>query len=131
MARSVGPFVRCLGVALSVALGLSSIASATSVRNGVITGTVVECPPGPIVATPGQPSPSPKPTSVLLMRDGRSYRSDVVTFPKKLPWSGSFLFRVPAGRYDVLSTYQGRARWVTVKPGRRSVVTFGHFACPL
>jgi hypothetical protein len=66
-----------------------------------------------------------------LRHDNRTYAREAIKFPKTLPWFGSFLFNVPAGRYEVLSTYFTRSRWVNVKAGSRTVVTFAPIACPL
>jgi hypothetical protein len=118
-----------LSIAVALSLGVASGVSSASNRTGTISGKVVECPPGPIVASPNKPTP--KPATVELIHDSQTYMSQSINFPANLPWSGTFSFKVPAGRYDVISTYQGRSRWVTVRPGRRSLVSFGEFACPL
>ena len=129
MGNTTAAVVCLLTVAGSV-VGLGSSVGAVSVRTGVITGTVMECGPGPIVASPGEPSPSPKPVSVVLIHDKHAFESEPIKFPQTLPWIGSFFFNVPAGRYEVVSTYQGHVRWVKVRPGSRNVVSFGLFACP-
>jgi hypothetical protein len=131
MGKSIAVLVCCLSVAGSVVSASSSSAGAAASKTGVITGKVMECGPGPIVVTPPAPQPLPKPASVILMHDGNRYALESIKFPKLLPWSGSFLFNVPAGRYKVLSTYFERVRWVNVKPGSRTVVTFAPIACPL
>ncbi|MFZ0767656.1 MAG: hypothetical protein WAM64_00380 [Acidimicrobiales bacterium] len=116
-------------LAITGALALN--ASAAPRASGVITGKVVECRPGPIVAAPDYPAPSPTPASVILVHDRVAYASQAIAFSTRLPWSGTFSFTVPAGRYEVISTYQGDVRWVVVRPHDTSIVTFGFFACPL
>jgi hypothetical protein len=130
MGKSMAVLVSCLSVAGSVVLGASFSAGA-AMANGVIVGTVMECGPGPIVVAPPSPQPLPKPASVILKHDGHEYAREVIKFPKSLPWSESFSFNVPAGRYEVLFTYFTRARWVNVRSGSRNVVTFAPIACPL
>lgn len=115
-----------LGVTL-MALSLAP-ASAASAKTGEITGRVSECGPGPIVASPDPVSPHP--IAVRLMHEGTLFRSENITLPQQMPWIGTFLFNVPAGRYEVVKTYQTQARWVTVSAGAKSVVTFGLVACP-
>jgi hypothetical protein len=46
------------------------------------------------------------------------------------PWIGSSSFKVPPGKYEVISSYEGPVRWVTVNAEGRYVVEFGIFACP-
>jgi hypothetical protein len=124
---------RTIAVSVLVALTMSALAiSAGAVpgSSGVVKGRVVECGPGPIVAAPGFPSPAPTPTSVILVHDRVAYASQSIVFPAKVPWIGSFSFTVPAGRYEIISTYQGNVRWVVVRPNMTSVVVFGSFICP-
>lgn len=128
MGKTTAAVVCFLTMAGSV-VGLGSSVGAVSVPTGIITGKVMECGPGPIVA-PGVPSPSPKPVSVVLIHNKHAFESEAIKFPKTLPWIGSFFFKVPAGRYEVVSTYESHVRWVKVKPGSRNVVIFGLSACP-
>jgi hypothetical protein len=129
MRRSAAVPLVFLSVAVAFSLSVGVGESSASNRTGTISGKVVECPPGPVVASTNKPTP--KPATVELIHDSQTYMSQSINFPANLPWSGTFSFKVPAGRYDVVSTYQGRNRWVTVRPGRRSLVSFGVFACPL
>lgn len=108
-------------------LGIGAAASTT----GVISGRVTECGPGPIVAAPPARQPLPKPASVIVKHDNHTYARESIKFPKSLPWTGSFSFNVPAGRYEVLYTYFTRVRWVNIKSGGHVVVTFAPIACPL
>jgi hypothetical protein len=112
-----------------VAMG-SGVASAQGSR-GVITGRVMECAPGPVVASPPAPEPKPQPLTVTLYRDGALYQAKRVALPEHSPWDGRFSFSVPAARYEVVSSYQHRERWVNLSAGGRDVVNFNTFACPL
>lgn len=121
----------------SIAVGLAvvtlfgtGIASAQSSR-GTITGRVMECAPGPIVASPPAPEPKPQPLSVTLYRNGMVYATKQVVLPEHVPWSGTFSFTVPPARYEVVSSYQHRERWVDLSAGAHAVVNFTTFACPL
>lgn len=131
MRRTIAVLARTLIVMGSVLSGVSVTAGAAAVKAAVITGKVMECGPGPIVASPPAPQPLPKPASVILMHEGNRYARESIKFPKSPPWSGSFSFNVPAGRYEVISTYFERERWVNVRSGSRTVVTFAPIACPL
>jgi hypothetical protein len=105
---------------------LSDIASATSVsKMGVITGTLMECPPDPSFGRV-----APNPAMVVLLRNGRTYNSQSIAFPKKDLWSGVFKFSVQPGTYQVVSSYQGAAQTVTAKAGRKYTVSFGIIGCP-
>jgi hypothetical protein len=95
----------------------ASTSGATSKNDGVITGRVSGCGPGPIVASPDPAVPTAKPISVKVVRDGRTYATEMVKLPKNLPWSGTFRFSVPPDRYEVISSYRGVGRWVSVRPG--------------
>lgn len=117
-----------LGATLASPLG---VAGATTANDGIITGRVSECGPGPIVASPDPTLPTPKPLSVRVERDGRTIAVQSVKFPQTLPWSGTFRFSVPAGKYEVISTYRGVGEWVVVRTGARSVVVFPLVACPM
>jgi hypothetical protein len=97
---------------------------------GTISGHVTECGPGPIVATPGFPAPVPTPSSVILVRHRVAYATQAISFPTKPPWVGSFTFTVPAGRYEIISTYLGDVQRVFVKPGSTSDVNLGASICP-
>jgi hypothetical protein len=106
-------------------------AGATSSNVGLITGRVSECGPGPIVALPDPTVPVPKPISVKVERGGRTVAIESIKLPQEMPWSGTFRFSVPAGKYEVISTYRGVGQWVVVHAGRHSVVDFPIFACPM
>ncbi|MHB8379582.1 MAG: hypothetical protein ACYDB2_06665 [Acidimicrobiales bacterium] len=131
MRRTLAALARAIIVTGSVVSGVSVTSDAATVKTAMITGSVIECGPGPVVESPPAPHPSPKPASVILMHDGVRYARDSINFRPSPPWSGSFSFRVPAGRYDVISTYFERQRWVNVIPGSRAVVNFAPIACPL
>jgi hypothetical protein len=96
---------------------------------GVITGKLLECGPGPILVIPGAPAPTAVPEKVVLIHRGRTYESHSIVFPKKGTWIGSFSFTAPPGKYEVISSYTGPVRWVTVKAGGRYVVAFGLVVC--
>lgn len=117
-----------LGAALAVS---GSPAGATSANAGLITGRVSECGPGPIVASPDPSVPTPKPISVKVERGGRTIAIESIKLPQTLPWSGTFRFSVPAGKYEVVSTYRGVGEWVVVHAGEHSVVVFAMVACPM
>jgi hypothetical protein len=93
---------------------------------GVITGTVKECGPGPVVP----PQTAATLAMIVLLHRGHTYESHAVAFSKKLPWTGVFSFSVPPGRYEVVNSYQGVVQSVTVKAGSHHVVKFGPMACP-
>jgi hypothetical protein len=122
-----------LGLLLSaggvLAVG-STWASATTTSSGIIFGKVLECGPGPVVVAPGQPAPTPAPEMVVLVHGNRTYMSQSIHFSKQSPWIGAFSFTVPSGTYEVISSYEGYVRWVTVTPGSRHTVGFGLVACP-
>lgn len=105
-------------------------ASAAS-RMGVITGRVSVCGPGPVVVPPGPPTTYPGSVSITVLHDNRTFAVQVVNPSHSLPWRGTFHFVVPAGTYEVVSSYRSLDRWVSVRPGRASVVIFGSFVCPL
>jgi hypothetical protein len=129
--RTVSCLGRVLGfslVAILVSGGifLTDVASATSTsKTGVITGTVMECPPDP---SWGRVTPNP--AMVVLLQHGRAYNSQPIVFPKKDRWSGVFTFRVQPGTYEVVSSYQGAAQTVKAKAGRKYEVSFGIVGCP-
>lgn len=102
LGKSFAVLACCLSVAGSLVFGASSSAGAAASKAAIITGTVVECGPGPIVLAPPAPQPLPKPASVILMHGSHTYAREAITFPKSLPWSGSFSFNVPAAHYEVL-----------------------------
>ena len=105
---------------------LADTASATSTpATGVITGKVRECGPGPVVP----PQTAAIPAMVVLIHRGRTYESQSIAFPKALPWTGTFSFNVRSGTYQVVSSYQGDVRTVTVKAGSHHVVSFGIIGC--
>lgn len=131
MGKSSAVLVCCLSVVGSFVLVAGSSVGATGSKTAVIVGTVMECGPGPIVVSPPAPQPLPKPASVILLHDGHTVAREAIRFPTSLPWSGSFSFHVPAGRYEVLYTYFTRTRWVSVKSGGHVMVTFAPIACPL
>jgi hypothetical protein len=105
-------------------------AGGDQVGTGVITGRVIECDPLPVVAAPGFPAPTPTPSSVIVIHHHVAYASEAISFPSKEPWVGEFSFTVPAGRYEIVSTYQGYIRWVDVRPGDSTDVTLGTLICP-
>jgi hypothetical protein len=115
----------CTGVML--AQGAPASASA---RTGIITGRVSECGPGPIVAPPA-PTPTLPPITVKVEHDDQVVAVEVVKIAQVVPRGGTFRFVVPAGTYEVLSSYRSQDRWVKVQAGGHSVVTFGLFACPM
>ena len=122
-------------VAIAVVLGTGTLLSAgvasAQGSRGVITGRVMECAPGPVVASPPAPEPKPQPLVVTLYRNGTVYSAKRITLPEHVPWDGTFTFSVPPARYEVVSTYQHRDRWVVVSAGARDVVIFTTGACPL
>lgn len=124
------------GLVIALILLISGSAVALNVRTssaieatGVITGRVLECGPGSVVVTPGAPAPTAIPEKVVLIHRGHTFESHSIHFPRKVPWVGPFSFTVPPGTYEVISTYTGPVRWVTVKAGGRYVVGFGLVAC--
>lgn len=120
--------VALTALALTGATVLS--AGAASSGTGIVTGRVAECGPGPIVATPGFPTPTPTPSAVILVHHHVAYATQTIVFPLKQPWVGSFSFTVPAGHYEVISTYEGDVRRIVVKAGSTSVVDLGSSVCP-
>ncbi len=123
------PAIVLAGVGTQQASDVSN--ASASAKTGVITGRVSECGPGPVVAPPGPPTTNPGPVSVTVLHDNRTFAVQVINPPHSLPWRGTFHFVVPAGTYEVVSSYRSLDRWVSVRPGRASVVIFGSFACPL
>jgi hypothetical protein len=119
--------VTVLGAGTLLGVG---VASAQGSR-GIITGRVMECAPGPVVASPPAPEPKPQPLVVTVYRNGEVYSTKHVALPEHLPWNGTFTFSVPPARYEVVSSYQHRERWVDLSAGSREVVNFNTFACPL
>lgn len=115
----------CAGMVLAQAAPASA-----SARTGIITGHVSECGPGPIVAAPA-PLPTPPLITVKLERGDQVVAVQVVKIAHVVPRDGTFRFVVPAGTYEVLSSYRSQDRWVKVQAGGHSVVTFGLFACPM
>lgn len=117
-------------VGASVTLGAT--VSSAAATNGVISGVVTECAPGPIIYAPNKPAPRPKPVTITLRRAGKPFASQSVKFPTLRGWTGTFDFRVPSGLYEVLASSQGYpAKWVKLQPATHRTVNFGHFACPL
>jgi hypothetical protein len=119
--------ITALGAGTLLGAGVASAQGAS----GIITGRVMECAPGPVVASPPAPEPKPQPLVVTLYRNGAVYSTKRVALPEHLPWSGTFTFSVPPARYEVVSSYQHRERWVDLSAGAREVVNFNTFACPL
>jgi hypothetical protein len=116
---------------LSSAAVLVQVTSASaSTGTGTITGRVSECGPGPIVAPPA-PTPTPAPITVKVEHGDQVVAVEVVKITHVAPRDGTFRFVVPAGTYEVLSSYRSQDRWVKVQAGGHSVVTFGLFACPM
>ncbi len=108
----------------------AGVANAQGSR-GTITGRIMECAPGPVVASPPAPEPMPHPETVTLYRDGAVYQSKRVALPVHLPWDGTFTFIVPPARYEIVSSYQHRVQWVNLAAGAHDVVNFNTFACPM
>ena len=127
--RTRGLVVASILLVSGSAVALNVTTSSATDATGVITGTVLECGPGPVVVTPGAPTPTAIPEKVVLIHRGHTFESQSIRFPRKVPWVGSFSFTVPPGKYEVISTYTGPVRWVTVKAGGRYVVGFGLIAC--
>src|SRR5271155_3839265 len=119
-----------LVIAAGALVGVTS-AGATSGDRGVITGRVFECGPGPIIVSPSSLVPEPTPVLVRLLYDDRIVAVKELLMSSQMPWSGTFRFSVPAGTYEVSSSYRNIGRWVTVRPGSHVVVSFGVFACPM
>jgi hypothetical protein len=120
-----------LGVALAfggVVSALAVASSASTPANGVVTGRVYECGPGPIVASP---APKAIPAYVTLRHDGKNIEVAPISFTSSPPWRGPFTFLEPPGRYEVISSYLHQTAWVRVRSGETSVVHFGPFACPM
>jgi hypothetical protein len=120
-----------IGAALAVGgvtSGLAVASSASTPVNGVVTGRVYECPPGPIVASP---APKAIPAFVTLRHDGSNIEVAPISFTASPPWRGAFTFHEPPGRYEVISSYLHQTAWVRVRSGVTSVVHFGPFACPM
>jgi hypothetical protein len=109
---------------------LFQLPPAAAAGMGLITGRVSECGPGPIVAPPA-PTPTAPPITVKVERADRVVAIEVVKITNAVPRYGTFRFVVPAGTYEVLSSYRSQDRWVKVQAGGHSVVTFSMFACPM
>ena len=129
MRHMLVPALALAGVGAQLASGAPSASAST--KTGVITGRVNECGPGPVVASPGPPSTNPGPVSVTVLHDNRTFAVEVIHPSHSLPWRGTFHFVVPPGTYEVVSSYRSLVRWVSVRPGRNSMVIFGSFVCPL
>lgn len=130
-----GHVVRQICAALLVLSGAGAVLSqaapaSASTRTGIITGRVSECGPGPIVAPPA-PLPTPLPITVKVERGDQVVALEVVKMSDVTARRGAFRFVVPAGTYEVLSSYRSQERWVKVQAGGLSVVAFGVFACPM
>ena len=78
-------------VAIAVVLGAGTLlgAGAASAQGsrGIIAGRVMECAPGPVVASPPAPEPKSQPLVVTLYRNGAvvSNQAEVV-LPQHVPW---------------------------------------------
>jgi hypothetical protein len=127
--RSITATLLILSFAGGVVLTQRAPAGA-STRTGIITGRVTECGPGPIVAPP-TPLPTPPPITVKVEHDDQVVATEAVKILNVAPRGGTFRFVVPVGTYEVLSSYRSQDRWVQVRAGGHSVVTFGLFACPM
>jgi len=104
----------------------TGVASATSKsKMGIITGRLQECPPDPAW---GRNAVTP--AMVVLLRNGRTYNSQSIVFPKNAGWSGVFRFTVQPGTYQVVSSYQGGDPTVKVKAGGKYTASFGIIGCP-
>lgn len=126
----VRQFMATLLILSSGAVLAQEVPASASTGTGVITGHVSECGPGPIVAPPA-PTPTPAPITVRVEHANQVVAIEVVKLTHFVPRDGTFHFVVPAGTYEVLSSYRSQDRWVKVQAGGRSVVTFGLFACPM
>lgn len=128
-----GVIKRLVAVTVLASLATSGVwslsAGGDQVGTGVITGRLIECDPAPVVTVPGFPAPAPTPSSVILVHHHVAYASQAISFPAKEPWVGEFSFTVPAGRYELVSTYQGYIRRVFVRPGSSTDVTLGSLIC--
>jgi len=123
-----------LTLGLLVVTGSPSVASTKSansfsMKTGVIVGQVMQCGPGPVAITRGQPGPKPLPEAVVLIHNNRTFGSQNISFSLQTPWVGVFSFSVPVGKYEVVYTYQGSVHWVNVKAKSRNKVDFGRIAC--
>jgi hypothetical protein len=129
-----GAFQRMVAATVLASLALTAVwtfsAGGDQVGTGTITGRVIECDPAPVVVVPGFPAPTPTPSSVILVHHHVAYASQAINFPVKEPWVGDFSFTVPAGHYEIISTYQGYIHWVHVRPDSSTDVTLGEEICP-
>ena len=135
MSTSRGHVFREISAVLLVLSGAAAVlapvtSAGASTGTGIISGRVSECGPGPIVAPPA-PLPTPAPITVKVERNEQVVAVEIVTMAPVAPRAGAFRFVVPAGTYEVLSSYRSQDRWVRVQTGGHSVVTFGLFACPM
>jgi len=118
-------------IAIVIAMTLRSTSSSAGV-DGTVYGTVVRCGPGTVVSVPGKQLPTPTPTFVVLVRDNRTFSSNLVKFESRNPWTAAFEVQAPAGSYEVIVALPGyQVSWITVTSGDRSIVTFKHYACPV
>jgi hypothetical protein len=125
------PITVILATVVAMAMVNACPVSASPV-DGTVFGTVLECNPGTVLSTPGKPLPTPTPTVVILVRGDSTFSSYFVRFGSRSPWVGSFTFRAPAGRYEVISALPGyQVSWVTVVSGTKRTVVFRHYACPV
>lgn len=113
-------------VALVISLFIGIVPASAHAASGYIKGRVAECSPGPTI--PRQQAA--KPAMVVLLFHNLTFESESIRFPTRIPWVGVFEFKVAPGRYEVISTYAGPARWVTVISGRTFTVSFGPISCP-
>ena len=135
MSTRRGHVVRQTSAALLVlSCGAAVLAQVTPARAsagmGIISGRVSECGPGPIAAPPA-PLPTLSPITVKVERNGQVVALQIVTITHVVSRDGNFRFVVPAGTYEVLSSYRSQDRWVKVQAGGHAVVSFGLFACPM
>jgi hypothetical protein len=129
--RRLRAIVSLIVVVGAVALLDASAANAVPAGWGVISGRVMECGPGPIIVSPPTVITEPKPVVVRVLHDGLTYAIKVVLMDRPILYSGKFRFHVPAGTYEVLSSYNNLSRWVVVSAGKSVVVHFAPFACPM
>jgi hypothetical protein len=111
----------------------NSASAASSLKTGVVTARVAECPPNGW--SPKHPLPWPAVVVVLHLGPTlhgalavQTFESKSVVFPKN-KFSGYVGFRLPVGEYQFVSSYEGPLLMVTVKSASNQVVSFGRPVC--